>query len=100
MVNSQLVQKESKLKTIAVDLLFDLIAGIAFGVSVNVFTAPNHIAPGGVTGFATLMNYIFGVPIGLMSFMINVPLLLSGVKILGKEFFVKTFRDMFIRARR
>ena len=46
MVNSQLVQKESKLKTIAVDLLFDLIAGIAFGVSVNVFTAPNHIAPG------------------------------------------------------
>ena len=56
MVNSQLVQKESKLKTIAVDLLFDLIAGIAFGVSVNVFTAPNHIAPGGVTGFATLLN--------------------------------------------
>lgn len=51
MVNSQLVQKESKLKTIAVDLLFDLIAGIAFGVSVNVFTAPNHIAPGGVIRF-------------------------------------------------
>lgn len=96
MVNSQLVQKESKLKTIAVDLLFDLIAGIAFGVSVNVFTAPNHIAPGGVTGFATLMNYIFGVPIGLMSFMINVPLLLSGVKILGKEFFVKTFKSVVI----
>lgn len=96
MVNSQLVQKESKLKTIAVDLLFDLIAGIAFGVSVNVFTAPNHIAPGGVTGFATLMNYIFGVPIGLMSFMINVPLLLSGVKILGKEFFLKTFKSVVI----
>ena len=61
MTKSGMIKQESKAKTLLVDLLVDLIAGLSFGISVNVFTAPNHIAPGGVTGFATLMNYIFGV---------------------------------------
>ena len=84
MTKNAIEQKRISAKTIATDLLVDLIAGIAFGVSVNVFTAPNHIAPGGVTGFATLINYIFGVPIGFMSFCINVTLLLIGVRVLGQ----------------
>ena len=92
MTNIGTIQKENKWKTLAIDMLVDLIAGTAFVISVNVFTAPNHIAPGGVTGFATLMNYIFGIPIGLMSFLINVPLLLIGVKVLGKDFFFRTFK--------
>ena len=96
MIKNAIVQKQNMAKTIAMDLLIDLIAGIAFGISVNVFTAPNHIAPGGVTGFATLMNYIFGVPIGLMSFCINVPLLLIGVRVLGKEFFFRTLKSVVI----
>ena len=96
MIKNAIVQKQNMAKTIAMDLLVDLIAGIAFGISVNVFTAPNHIAPGGVTGFATLMNYIFGVPIGLMSFCINVPLLLIGVRVLGKEFFFRTLKSVVI----
>ena len=96
MTNIGTIQKENKWKTLAIDMLVDLIAGTAFGISVNVFTAPNHIAPGGVTGFATLMNYIFGIPIGLMSFLINVPLLLIGVKVLGKDFFFRTFKSVVI----
>lgn len=96
MTKNAIEQKRIDAKTIAMDLLVDLIAGIAFGVSVNVFTAPNHIAPGGVTGFATLMNYIFGVPIGFMSFCINVPLLLIGVRVLGKEFFFRTLKSVVI----
>ena len=50
MTNIGTIQKENKWKTLAIDMLVDLIAGTAFGISVNVFTAPNHIAPGGVTG--------------------------------------------------
>ncbi len=96
MTNIGTIQKENKWKTLAIDMLVDLIAGTAFGISVNVFTAPNHIAPGGVTGFATLINYIFGIPIGLMSFLINVPLLLIGVKVLGKDFFFRTFKSVVI----
>ena len=40
------------------DGLFILLGSAAYALSVNVFTAPNRIAPGGVTGVATLVNYL------------------------------------------
>lgn len=67
-------------KTIAIDLLFFIIGSIIFSVSLNTFTAPNNIAPGGFTGIATLFNYIFNVPIGLFMFFLNTPVLLIGLK--------------------
>lgn len=46
------------------ELLWDGVAFLAgsflFAVAVNVFTAPNNIAPGGLTGLATMINYLFG----------------------------------------
>lgn len=41
------------------DLAFFLAGSLLYGVSVNMFTAPNHIAPGGLTGLSTLVNYLF-----------------------------------------
>lgn len=60
----------------------------AFGI--YAFTAPNQIAPGGVTGLATVINDFTGFPIGAMVTVFNVPLLLIGFKMLGKEFLVNT----------
>ena len=60
----------------------------AFGI--YAFTAPNQIAPGGVTGLATVVNDFTGFPIGAMVTVFNVPLLLIGFKMLGKEFLVNT----------
>ena len=41
-----------------------LLGSVLYALSVNIFTAPNHIAPGGVTGVSTLLNYLFQLPIG------------------------------------
>ena len=51
-----------------------LAGSVLYALSVNVFTAPNQIAPGGVTGAATLLNYLFRLPIGAMILVINLPL--------------------------
>lgn len=88
--------KLQKSKELIFDILFDMAAGILFGISVNVFTAPNHIAPGGVTGFSTLMNYIFGFPIGGVAVCINVPLLLIAYRFLGKGFVLRTLKTVVI----
>ena len=34
-------------------------------VSYNYFFVPNQIAPGGVTGLATIIYYLWGIPVGL-----------------------------------
>ena len=68
------------------------VAGSAlYAMSVNIFTAPNHIAPGGVTGVATLLNYIWHfLPIGTVMLLLNVPLLIAAWRHLGLSFTVRT----------
>lgn len=56
----------------------------------NIFTAPNQIAPGGVTGVATLFNFAWGLPIGTMILVINLPLLIASWFRLGKAFTIRT----------
>ncbi len=64
------------------DALFFLMGSLLYAVSVNVFTAPNHIAPGGVTGLATLLHELVHLPIGLLILLLNIPLLIwAGVEV-------------------
>lgn len=86
--------KKGIIKDFAVDILFDIAAAILYAVSVNMFTAPNQIAPGGVTGLATILNYLLGVPIGITTFLINVPLVILGLIFLGKAFTLKTLKTV------
>ena len=53
-------------------------------VSLNAFSVPNRIAPGGVSGIATVFHYLFRFPVGVTMLALNVPLFLLGVKVLGK----------------
>ncbi len=85
-----------KMKNFLLDVLFDFAGSLLIGISVNFFTAPNHMAPGGVTGIATLLNYLFGIPIGVMSFLINVPLMIVAFMYLGRHFSIYTLKSMTI----
>lgn len=78
------------------DIFFDITAAILYAVSVNMFTAPNQIAPGGVTGLATILNYMFKVPIGATTFCINIPLVVFGLLFLGRGFTLRTLKTVFI----
>ena len=50
------------------------------------FLIPNNIAPGGLTGLATILNYFFSLPVGTISLMLNIPLFILGFKSVGKSF--------------
>lgn len=67
------------------------IAGIVFGsaivaVSINSLIIPNHIADGGVTGVAIILHYLLEWPISWTVFLLNVPLFLLGLKMVGRSF--------------
>ncbi len=88
--------KNQKIKTLALDIVFDVIGCMCIGLSTNLFTAPNHMAPGGVTGIAILINYLSDFPIGTASFLINVPLMILSFKFLGRNFSLYTLKTMTI----
>lgn len=85
-----------KIKNILIDCLYDVLGSLLYGIGIICFTAPNHVAPGGVSGIATLVNYVTDLPIGLVNFCINVPLVIIGFIVLGKAFTAKTFKSVII----
>ena len=50
---------QERAKTLTKDLLFFVAGSLIYAVSVKMFTAPNHIASGGVTGLSIVLNYLF-----------------------------------------
>ena len=82
--------KGKKARTLLLDALCMLAGSAVYAVEVNAFTAPNNIAAGGITGVATMLNYLWGTPIGLVSVLINVPIVLWAVVDIGYKLVAKT----------
>ena len=59
-----------------------LIGGSAYPM----FLVPNNIAPGGLTGVATILNYLFQWPVGTVSLLMNIPLFIVSWHTMGKVF--------------
>lgn len=63
---------------------------IIYVFAIKVFITPMQIPSGGIAGIALLCNYMLGMPIGVVSMVLNIPLLFFGYKMLGRDFFFKT----------
>lgn len=72
------------------DILFYAVGSSLYAVSVKMFTAPNHIAPGGVTGVSTMLNFLFGWPIGTLGLLLNIPIFIWAILQIGYKLVVKT----------
>ena len=67
------------------DTAIQILGSFCVAVAIKCFSAPNHIAPNGVTGIGTMLNYLFNIPIGFVNFAFNIPLLIIAYKKLGKR---------------
>ena len=73
-----------------------ILAGCLLGAAAYpAFLIPNNIAPGGLTGVATILNYLFHWPVGTVSLLLNVPLFIIGYRSMGKIF---AFRSLIATA--
>lgn len=83
--------KRQEVKQKVVNVCYYLVGSLLYAVSVNCFSAPNQIAPGGVTGVATMIHYVVpAAPIGLTIFVLNIPLLVAAGYHLGRTFTIRT----------
>jgi len=78
-------------KSLALDVVFILAGSICYAVAIGMFSAPNDIAPGGLTGIATLLNELFDwIPIGTATIVMNVPLIIASWFVLSKSMAIRT----------
>ena len=54
------------------------------------FLVPNEIAPGGFTGIGQLCNALFGINVGTMALILNVPLFAVSMRSMGIKFGIKS----------
>ena len=89
--------KKSSIKNFLIDLLYIVAGSVCYAVAIGIFSAPNNIAPGGITGIATLLNYMstawnwpFEIPIGVATLVMNIPLMLAAWFVLGRGLAVRS----------
>jgi uncharacterized membrane-anchored protein YitT (DUF2179 family) len=77
--------KTSKL-FIQLHTIIPIIAGSAiYAFGLLYFIIPNELMEGGVTGITVLLNYAFNISPSISTMVLNIPLFLVGMKILGKR---------------
>lgn len=73
------------------------LGSVIFAVGFVWCFQPNNIASGGLTGIAQIINHIFpGVPVGSTVIVLNIPLFLLGLKLIGGKLLIGSLWAMFI----
>ena len=81
------------------DILADVLGALLYGAGVYVFAVNANFAPGGITGLAILVNHFFPfLPIGTLTVIINIPVILLCYAYLGKKYLVKSIISMGVIA--
>ena len=83
--------KEKLKKLPLLDYLFLAIGSAIMAVGIGVFLIDAKVVPGGVSGLSMAIHYLFGYPVGILMWLLNIPLYIWGLKELGNKFAFRTF---------
>ncbi|APO45805.1 YitT family protein [Paenibacillus polymyxa] len=78
-------QKSNKLKILSKVLLI-IIGGFITAYGLEAILIPNNVSDGGVTGLSIVGSQLFGLPLGMLIGIINIPFVWLGYKQIGKSF--------------
>ena len=90
------MNKKLNVKGFCMDLAYDLVGSVLYAAGIVCFVNPANMAPGGMSGVAILLNYLWGLPIGTMTIVLNIPLLILSYIFLGKSLTWKTVKSLVI----
>lgn len=89
------MKSNSKLKTLS-DYLFLIIGSLLVGISVGLVLLPVKLTTGGFSGIATLLYYLFELPASVGLILLNIPVFLITLKVLGFKYGFRSLIGMFL----
>lgn len=72
------------------------IACFLYGAGVSLFIDPNNLAPGGFTGLSVMINRLIPLETGTIYLIINIPVILLGIRKFGWKFTASTLYAIFM----
>ena len=74
-----------------------IIIGITISsIGINGFLKPAHLLGGGVAGMSVAINHVTGFNVGIITFLINVPIFILGFIFLEKQFCITSLINMVL----
>lgn len=85
-----------KPKELAVKYALVALGSALFAAGFQFFLYPNSIIVGGVSGIAMIINYLTGLPVGIMTIVLNIPLFIIAWKHFGGKFIISSLVGMLL----
>lgn len=85
-----------RIKELGIDLLIDVVGGMLIALGIYNFAVASNFPVSGISGIALIFYHFFGLPIGVMTIIMNIPIVLICYKLLGKRFLLVSLRTMII----
>ena len=74
------------------DFLYLILGAFIYSIGTHSFIETANIAPGGAVGVALMLNHVTNLPVGRLTLMVNVPLLILAWFHLSRAFALRTER--------
>ena len=87
---SRLLVKEKFIKSIA-NYFFGFIGIVLMAIGIGSFLIPCKLSSGGFSGIGTILFYLFGISVGTVNIVLNIPLFIFAYLKLGKKIFLNLF---------
>ena len=65
------------------------VLAIIYAFSLEIFVYPNDFAPTGISGVATMIQYSFGISVGYLSLLINLPMLIVAFFVISRRYAIR-----------
>lgn len=78
------------------DISIDIVGGILLALGAYNFATVAKFPLVGITGISLIFYHLFGLPIGIVSLLLNIPIAIMCYRILGKKFMLRSVRTLII----
>lgn len=76
--------------------IFIIIGMTISSIGINGFLKPAHLLGGGVAGMSVAINHLTGINVGIITFLINIPIFVLGFVFLEKQFCITSLANMIL----
>lgn len=88
--------KKINWKELGIDLMVDIVASVIIAVGIYNFAMNANFPVAGFSGIAIIMYHLIGIPVGVGTILLNIPVSIFCYKFLGKEFFARSVKTTII----
>ena len=80
------MEKRNKSLGMGIKVVMNIIGGLIAAYGLEAVLIPNSVSDGGITGLSIVVSKVFGLPLGVLIALLNLPFIYLGYKQIGKTF--------------